>query len=77
MTPSFFDHFSELPDPRIERCRQHELLDIVFLSVCAVLSGADGWEAIEEFGEAKLAWLGFGVTCRSPTGYRVTTPSPG
>ena len=57
MTPSFFDHFSELPDPRIERCRQHELLDIVFLSVCAVLSGADGWEAIEEFGEAKLAWL--------------------
>ena len=57
MTPSFFEHFAELPDPRIERCRQHELLDIVFLSVCAVLSGADGWEAIEEFGEAKLAWL--------------------
>ena len=32
-------------------------MDIVFLSVCAVLSGADGWEAIEEFGEAKLSWL--------------------
>ena len=54
MTPSFFEHFSALPDPRIERCRQHELLDVVLLSVCAVLSGADGWEAIEEFGEAKL-----------------------
>lgn len=57
MTPLFFEHFSTLPDPRIERCRRHELLDIVFLSVCAVLSGAEGWEAIEEFGEAKLAWL--------------------
>ena len=57
MTPSFFEHFATLPDPRIERCRQHALLDIVFLSVCGVLSGADGWEALEEFGEAKLSWL--------------------
>ena len=57
MNSSFFEHFSALPDPRIERCRQHELLDIVFLSACAVLSGADGWEAIEEVAEAKLDWL--------------------
>lgn len=57
MSSHFLDHFSELKDPRIERCRKHELLDIIFLSVCAVLSGADGWESIEEFGEAKLEWL--------------------
>jgi hypothetical protein len=57
MSNHFLDHFSELEDPRIERCRKHELLDIIFLSVCAVLSGADGWESIEEFGEAKLEWL--------------------
>lgn len=57
MSSQFLDHFSELEDPRIERCRKHELLDIIFLSVCAVLSGADGWESIEEFGEAKLEWL--------------------
>ena len=57
MIPSFFEHFSVLPDPRIDRCRQHALLDIVFLSVCTVLSGGHGWEAIEEFGEAKLDWL--------------------
>ncbi len=64
MSSQFLDHFSELEDPRIERCRKHELLDIIFLSVCAVLgdrrrslTGADGWESIEEFGEAKLVWL--------------------
>jgi predicted transposase YbfD/YdcC len=27
------------------------------LSVCAVISGAGGWEAIEAFGKAKLEWL--------------------
>lgn len=57
MTMNFLDFFSEIPDPRVKRCRRHELLDIIFLSVCAVLSGAQGWEAIEEFGEAKLEWL--------------------
>ena len=57
MSTPFLDFFSELEDPRIERCRKHELLDIIFLSVCAVLSGADGWESIEELGDAKLEWL--------------------
>ena len=37
MSNHFLDHFSELKDPRIERCRKHSLLDIIFLSVCAVL----------------------------------------
>ena len=32
-------------------------MDILFLSICAVLSGAEGWEDIEDFGHAKLAWL--------------------
>lgn len=57
VNPSFFEHFADLPDPRIERCKRHELLDIVFLAVCGVMAGADGWESIEEFGHAKLDWL--------------------
>ncbi|CAD7842990.1 MAG: hypothetical protein, partial [Olavius algarvensis Gamma 1 endosymbiont] len=32
----------------------HELLDIVLVVICGMLSGADGWEAIEEFGKEKL-----------------------
>jgi predicted transposase YbfD/YdcC len=51
------EHFSELEDPRIERNKLHDLMDIVILVICAVISGADGWEAIEEFGKEKLDWL--------------------
>lgn len=32
-------------------------MDIIVLTVCALLSGAEGWEAIEEFGQNKLDWL--------------------
>ena len=53
----FMSHFSNIPEPRIERCRQHELMDILFLSICAVLCGAEGWEEIEDFGRARLDWL--------------------
>jgi len=53
----FISHFETIPEPRIERCRQHELLDILFLSISAILCGADGWEEIEDFGRAKLDWL--------------------
>lgn len=57
MTNHFITHFSIIEDPRIERCKRHALIDILFLSVCAVLSGAEGWEDIEDFGIAKLDWL--------------------
>ncbi len=57
MAASLIDHFSQLEDPRIDRHKQHELLDIIVLGVCAVDGGAEGWEAIEGFGNAKLSWL--------------------
>ena len=53
----FMSHFSQIPEPRIERCRRHELMDILFLSICAVLCGAEGWEEIEDFGKVRLDWL--------------------
>ena len=57
MTASIQEHFSPLEDPRIERNKRHQLMDIVILVICAVVSGADGWEAIEQFGKEKLTWL--------------------
>lgn len=54
---SFLDHFADLPDPRSHVNRTYDLLDIVFLTVCAVLSGAEGWRDIQKFGRAKLHWL--------------------
>ncbi len=51
MTGSIIDHFSTLKDPRIERHKQHKLIDIIVLTLSAIASGADGWEAIEDFGK--------------------------
>lgn len=54
---SLFHHFESLKDPRIERTQKHPLESIVFISVAAITCGADTWNEIEEFGDAKLAWL--------------------
>ncbi len=54
---SIVGHFSILEDPRIERNKRHSLIDIMVLTVCAVVSGAETWEDIEDYGEAKLDWL--------------------
>ena len=51
------EHFSKLEDPRVERNKKYELIDVIVLCVCAVLSGAEGWCDIEEFGRTKLDWL--------------------
>ncbi len=50
-------HFAALPDPRVERTKEHRLLDMVTIALCAVICGADGWVAIETFGRAKERWL--------------------
>lgn len=51
------DSFGEMPDPRVVGRTDHHLLDILVLTFCAVTCGADDWEAVEMWGEAKLDWL--------------------
>jgi predicted transposase YbfD/YdcC len=51
------DSFSSLPDPRVVGRTTHNLVDIMVLTVCAVLCGADDWEAVEMWGNAKHKWL--------------------
>jgi predicted transposase YbfD/YdcC len=50
-------HFADLTDPRIDRTRLHELLDIVAIAICAVVAGADSWDDIEEFARTKHDWF--------------------
>ena len=50
-------YFEEISDPRIERSRKHDLLDIIMISLCAVLAGADGWDAIYDFSISRESWL--------------------
>ena len=53
----FFACFEQLEDPRMNRRKQHLLMDIVGITVCAVIAGADGWVGVASFGKAKEAWL--------------------
>ena len=50
-------HFANLEDPRLDRTRFHNLMDILVISICAVISGADGWLDIAAYGVAKYHWL--------------------
>jgi predicted transposase YbfD/YdcC len=54
---AFHDCFRCVEDPRIERSKRHLLTDILFLSVCATIAGADGPSDIEAFGKEKIQWL--------------------
>ena len=38
---SIGEHFASLEDPRVERTKQHQLLDILTIALCAVICGAD------------------------------------
>lgn len=51
------DYFSDLEDPRVERTKQHKLIDIITIAICAVICGADNWVSIETYGQAKHQWL--------------------
>jgi predicted transposase YbfD/YdcC len=48
----------ELPDPRVERTKLHKLEDILVIAICALLCGADSFEDMEVFGDAKEEWFG-------------------
>lgn len=54
----FCVHFGSLADPRRDNGQlQHDLVDMVAIALCAVLCGAEGFVAMEEFGHSKQTWL--------------------
>ena len=54
---SFARYFADLPDPRVNRTKKHRLDDILGITLCAVICGADSFEEIERFGDARERWL--------------------
>ena len=65
ITPNFvikkmkspIEFFTEIADPRIERCKEHLFGDIIFITISAVICGAETWNDIENYGKAKEDWL--------------------
>jgi hypothetical protein len=46
-------YFTNLPDPRTNRCREHLPEDIIFITTAAVICGAETWNEIEDYGKTK------------------------
>jgi predicted transposase YbfD/YdcC len=49
--------FSDITDPRINRRRRHKLIDLIVISICAVICNADGWADIRTWAETHQQWL--------------------
>lgn len=46
------------PAPRLTGGNQHHnLMELVFTALCAIIGGADDWTDVEEFVESKLSWF--------------------
>lgn len=54
---SLIQHFSTLPDPRVDRTKDHDLIDILIIAICCLLCGGEGFNDMEDFGEAKQDWF--------------------
>ena len=55
---SIIEHFSNLCDPRTkEHKKEHKLIDILFITIAAVICGAEDWNDIEFYGQEKEDWL--------------------
>jgi predicted transposase YbfD/YdcC len=54
---SLIEHFKDLPDPRVDRTKDHKLIDILVIAVCALLCRAESFDDMEEFGQAKFDWF--------------------
>lgn len=76
---SIEDCFGDLPDPRVRGRCDHKLLDIIMITICGVLCGADSWVGIKTVGKAKEKWfrefldLAHGIPSHDTFGYVIAT----
>jgi predicted transposase YbfD/YdcC len=54
---SLIECFEEIEDPRIDRTREHKLIDILVIGLCTMLTVGENFTDMEDFGKAKLDWL--------------------
>jgi predicted transposase YbfD/YdcC len=54
---SFLEYFADLPDPRIDRGKDHASIDIITIAILATICGAEFFTEMEAFGKAKQGWL--------------------
>lgn len=55
--PALLTPFTNLRDPRINRTKKYALLDLIFIALSAVVSGANDCVAIAKFAQTIRRWL--------------------
>ena len=62
---SLIEHFKDLPDPRVERTKDHDLIDLLVIAVCTLLCAGESFNDMEDFGHAKHDWFKTFLTLRN------------
>jgi predicted transposase YbfD/YdcC len=50
-------HFENVTDPRLDRGHNHNLLEMIFVTLTAAICGAQGWADVERFAKSKIEWF--------------------
>ena len=56
-TLGLVEAFKTLDDPRVNRTKEHELVDIMVIAVCTLLCGGESFNDMEDIGHAKREWF--------------------
>jgi predicted transposase YbfD/YdcC len=62
---SLIEHFQDLPDPRVNRTKAHDLIDLLVIAVCTLLCAGESFNDMEDFGHAKHDWFKTFLTLRN------------
>lgn len=57
ISKGFIEFFKIIKDPRMANKTGHLLLDVIFIAVCAYISGANSWDGVYEFSKVRESWL--------------------
>ncbi|RCS51941.1 ISAs1 family transposase, partial [Bremerella cremea] len=52
-----YKQFVKVTDPRADRGKNHDLLEMIFLALTATICGANSWADVERFANAKRDWF--------------------
>ncbi len=54
---SLIDHFSDVDDPRLDRTKKHNVIDIISITIMATVSGMNNWIEIVDWANVNEEWL--------------------
>ena len=55
---SLIEHFKDLPDPRVQRTKYHELIDVLTIAICTLLCAGESFNDMRIDSKRKLPKLG-------------------